>query len=432
MNIGVDGEAALRKVASDFGMNDNEVTLVAHAVNNSKQLAHLQTASPDDKENEFPLINPDNVKNPVSPVTNADVNTGDRYGKQELPGDNVEAELDAPDAVGISKELAKAASASYRETADYRIRADSRPSVSELRHAWGLTDEREKTASAISPGNELSTDGYRVAIEEARVRYTAKTAACERIFDRFSNDMSRMTAPKWAEVEKVAAHLGVSQPVLDMMYDASGVERFGDGRADLTIKVAGRLVVAPEVKRLAEECVHVDTLWKEAADIWAAKSILEERRDAIENEVARKLAGVDERKLLSAEGSLNLGAIAQGLETAPADFSGLDKATIRDAFGSAPKSEAVKAKQPDAPFRQDLQSIDTRSAIESLMRDSYISGHSLPDVVEAYNNAVSVHPEMGRGELISYVRQHLATDGGIPLDQHIRARGRAPVERRED
>jgi len=42
MNIGIDPNAALAKVAEDKNLNDHEVDVVAHAVNNSKQLAYLQ------------------------------------------------------------------------------------------------------------------------------------------------------------------------------------------------------------------------------------------------------------------------------------------------------------------------------------------------------------------------------------------------------
>jgi hypothetical protein len=57
MNMDISPNTALKKVAEDFGMNDKEVVLVSHAVNNSKQLAHLQSADKEDKGSPFPLTN---------------------------------------------------------------------------------------------------------------------------------------------------------------------------------------------------------------------------------------------------------------------------------------------------------------------------------------------------------------------------------------
>ncbi len=56
------------------------------------------------------------------------------------------------------------------------------------------------------------------------------------------------------------------------------------------------------------------------------------------------------------------------------------------------------------------------------MEDEYIGGHSIPEVIEAYNAAMSVNPNFGRAELVSYIRQHLATQGAVPLDLQLRAR----------
>jgi hypothetical protein len=412
MNIGIDPNAALAKVAEDKNLNDHEVDVVAHAVNNSKQLAYLQNNDGDDREGEFPLIDPENVRayGDNQPATNADANTGDRYGSQECPGDNIEAKMDAPDAPEIHEELLKESNALCE---DYRLRPEAVDYGAVLREGWALGGVH-KVAEYVDPNPFSHLTRYNVGIGEADMRYTAKTAETTDTMQEVADYMRRIDAPEWALVEKTAAALDASKPILDMVYAMSGIEKFGAARHDWSVKTAGQLKVSRTVLDLAEKCAHADTCWQEAADIHAAGQILREQLKVAEEDLFPK-----EEKLAA----LNPGELADPIEKAPEEF-GISSDTVQSAIGGVGEKPETEAKpfKPSQAIRQELENVNARGQLEGLMEDEYVSGHSLPEVIDAYNAAMSVNPEFGNAELVSYVRQHLATQGAVPLDLQIRAR----------
>lgn len=416
MNIGVDGHAALQKIAEDEMLNDHEVTVVAHAVNNSRQLAHLESSEGDEREDAFPLIDPRQVRphGETQPATNADQSTGDRYGKQETPGDTTEQKYHEPEAVDVHQELSKAAAASYHDSGDYRLRADQPDHAQILREGWGLEKvaERPQYTSTV-PFSKISH--YRIGIDEGQMRYLRNIEACHQSIAKVAEAMRHLDAPEWGEVEKVAHQLGAEPATLDIIYAASGVEKFGQGRADLT-KVASTVYTSQRVKELAEECVRADTFWKAAADVHAATAILREQYQEAEADLFPKEAAVT----IDASPS----HLAQPLASAPTDLlGGLQERTIRDALDQEAKGESGEVWEgPKPELKQELRELRTQHRLQQLMSDDFISGHGLPEVVDAYNAAISVNPNFGHAELVSYVRQHLATQGAVPFDQQIRAR----------
>ena len=412
MNIGVDPNAALAKVAADTGLNDHEVDVVAHAVNNSKQLAHLQNNKGGDREAEFPLIDPDSVRayGDCQPMTNADQNTGNRYGSQETSGDNDEAKIDAPDAVETQDEMEK-------DAGDYRLRPAKVDHAAVLREGWGI-ETPYKLASNVDVNPFSHIDYHRIGAEEALLRYSRHTNDCMDTMAKVAESMRLMTAPKWADVEATATKLGASKPTLDLIYELGSLEKFGEARADLTVKTASQVKVSQNVMDLAELCVCADTLWKQAADTHAAYRILDEQRQAAYWNLMPKEA--QQYANLSA----NLGELAEPIEKSHEEFGGMTPEVIQSAIGGGTPPAVTTPTSPSQSIRQEIKNTDARAQLEGLMQDDYIGGHGLPDVVEAYNQAMSVNPNFGRAELISYIRHHLASQGGVPLDLQIRARGK--------
>ena len=84
MNIGSEPNSALRHVKKAFELNDNEVTLVSHAVNNSKQLSHLQNSDSKDKDKPFPLTSAEQVTGANSKA-DMDVSSDQSKAKEEQP-----------------------------------------------------------------------------------------------------------------------------------------------------------------------------------------------------------------------------------------------------------------------------------------------------------------------------------------------------------
>lgn len=432
MNIGVDGEAALRKLSEDKLLNDHEVELVAHAVNNSKQLHHLQTAAPEDREKTFEVINAKNITKKderPQPATNAEGNSGDRYAPQETMGDSTAQKQDAPDAPEIHKELLDKAAESHQEYGDYRKKATTVDYAAILRDGWGLAQKQSKVAEYIDPNPYAKLGHTQIAIEEARLRESQCTYEALGTIQKVAERFRHVGAPAFEHIEKIATQLGVATETMDLIYRAGALDKFGEKRATHT-KVASRMYVSQSDNDLAELCVHADTMWKTAANAAVEMRQAEEAHKKVAQRVAA-LAGSMMDPADNMRFDLNPSSLEQPLARAPQDYSGLGETreeqvtTLSDALGSGGGADAgeLKSFEEGIPLdvRQGLRNTDTRAAIEGLMEDDFIGGHSLPDVIEAYNAAMSVNPAFGRAQLVSYMRQHLATEGGVPLDLQMRA-----------
>ena len=436
MNIGVDGNAALAKVAEDTSMNDHEVEIVAQAVNNSKQLAHLQTASPDKREEPFPLVDPEKVKSfKGQPPTNADDDTGDRYGTPDTPSRSAEQDIDQPDAPEIQEDLRKAASATWIAT-DYRERKAAVDHAAVLREGWGLQQEKVATAQIRPATGDFAEfqklSHYQIGIDEARRRALEAREEAESAITKLAYEMRLSNAPKWAAVEKAASALGVDSDVLDLLYSAARLEAFGEPRADLTKTAGARCYVSPREKEIVDLCVHVDSFIKLSAACSAAMSVYQQRYQSREAElcgIQKEAAGDDLYPSEFVEGGqirIDPGEISGELNSAARDYFA-DPDVITAAGGAAVPGEVSKDYSSiqqvlGQPERQGIKNLEARARLENLMGDEYVGTHELPEVIDAYNAAMSVNPHFGDAELVSYVRQHLATKGAVPLDMQIRAR----------
>lgn len=477
MNLpGIDPNSALAKVAADHAMNDNEVELVAHAVNNSSQLAHLQDSRPEDREKPFPLIDAERVKSTLAqqPPTNADQFTGSRYGTQEQRSDT--AELGAEkgrDAIQIKDQLDKKSSYIPRRTEpDYE---------KILREGWGLS--REKVAAAQIPSQpdpnlrDRALTKLNHAIEECRTQAYGARDKCARALDAIAIEMRKFDAPRWSSVEKIAWVQGVEPAFLDLCYNRVEPERWGPGeRADLT-KVAHprRLYASDREQALAAQIVDACRLFKESADCMAAMRLLQEKLAQLSpaptamNQVgeatqlpgqsmtgqpvagdlqdmpsilsdagATQLAGEENPELeelapagtkIGAMFSANVdpGSIGRALHDAPAEFFASPD-VMQQALGEGGEPGDIQTIiGQDA--RQGVRNVQARNQLQELMQDDVIGSYSIPDVVEAYNHALSVNPQFGHAELVSYIRHHLATQGAVGLDLQIRARPKTTAAR---
>jgi len=410
MNIGVTPNAALRKVADDSQLNDKEVVLVSHAVNNSKQLAHLQSMKAEDKESPFPL-------------TNADVVTKERYSKDETKSRSAEQDADQPDALGIKENLDKIATAN-RETRSFHGSPKQASVTEDFRKTWGA-EGVTKIADYVDPNPFAKIAYIRIGIDEAGTIAEGQQMEAAAILESLGREFRKTAAPDFKLFEKAAGIAGVSPDTLDLVYAYGSLEKAGHVRINEHEKTA-RLYVPADVMGLVERCVHADTLWKSAADYLAAKTLLEARYNA----EYVKLAGGGLDWAMGENNNVKLDAslagVGEALGTAPQDLFGLGadpNATVMDAAGIS-KPEGFEASPSlDKTMRQDLANVDARSKLEGLMQDHYISGHPLPEVIDAYNAAMSVNPQFGQAELTSYMRQHLASKGAVPLDLQVRASG---------
>lgn len=397
MNIGVDGDDALFKYAKEHELNGHEIELVAHAINNSRQLAHLQTSQGEDREKAFKLVDPDQVQNKLQPPTNGAQNTGDRYGEPEEPSETAEHRAEQPDAVGISTRVSK--EASYLEERSFFSEPEAPDYTQEIREQWGIEQEKlTKLADHVTSTPLADSTSYRAGIEEARVMASMARLECEHLLDKIAGDLRLTVAPAFDRFSKIASEHQVPSDLIDIIWDHTGLEAFGE----ITKRAHDTSQLTALELRLVDMCHQLDGQWKRAADADAASHILCEQFAKEESECI----GVQRTTQHKHAGFFDLPD---------------DKKDESSPIKSEPQKIDIDTAVPQWQ-RQELKGLETRTRLENLMNDDYISGFSAPEVIEAYNEAISLDPHFSESELRSYVRQHLASQGAVPLDLQLRAR----------
>lgn len=407
MNIGIDPTAALKKVAQESELNANEVDLVSSAVNNSKTLATLQTAKPEDKGKPFPLTNAKTVVDDLFPDYKEDLS---------------QAADDRKDQKNITiKQLNKNAVAdSYHDYNDYRF-----GDLGDFRSVSTIGQPKVATVTEKSGLGNLKH-----LINEASLQFTVARDGAETSLSKVAAAFRYSDAPKFERVEKIAHHAGVTPELVDMVYVLGGLEGIGQKRASDMQKTASSIRALPSEYRLLQELIKADTLWKEAADHLAQKQVLMDEYTTRETKFyAVKEATEDEGVSISA--NLDTGGVGPTFDNLIGQGLGGDNVhdAVMDVAGVRGDSSKPADKSPILPLntRQQLGNNKAQETLSKLMGDQYVGGHKLPDVIDSYNRAMSVNPEFGEAELLSYIRQDLATEGGMPLDMQIRARADKPA-----
>ena len=398
MNIGADPDAALRQVKKAFDMNDNEVVLVSHAVNNSKQLANLQNGGKD-KGAPFPLTNADSATGANS---DADLDT---------LGANTKAKEEQPDAVEIADKVKKEASAdSYITKGSYRkVAVTTSDMVADLQAAWGKAGPAMDVTDLGNPYD--SVNAVKIAAEQARTEASRlRDQACANL-DTVAHAFTVSGGPSFAAFEKAAAATGITSEIVDIIYDLGPAALEQPRNLDKT--ASDRLFVTSEILGLLKIAEAADAQWQQSSDYEAARMHLLDQINYAEVKLAEGgiVGDVLEGLSSSAEGS---GEATRGLlPLDPTNVAELSKGKLE---GEADSANAIGYKT-----LQQLHNSKARTQLQSLMQDEFVGKHSIPEVAEAFNRAVSVNPNFGDAEVTAFVRQDLASKNAMPLDLMIRA-----------
>lgn len=399
MNIGVEPTAALKKVAQEKDLNAKEVELVSSAVNNSKTLATLQTEKPENKGKSFPLTNAKTVVDDLFPDYKED--------KSQASADR------GQQAVIRAKQLNKeAVAASYYDYTDYRF-----GELGDFRAVSTIGEA--KTARVVEKPGLGKLAGL---IEEERLQYTIARDGAETALSKVAIAFRYADAPKFERIEKIAHHAGVTPELVNMVYVLGNLESIGQKRGTDFQKTASTVRALPNEFKLLQDLMRADVLWKQAADHLAQQQVLEAEYRARE----QKLYAVKVAEDHQVSVNLGTGSVGSTFDNFVGTGIGSDKLHegIMDVAGiRAGEGGKDDKKEPILPLstRQQLSNNNAQETLGKLMGDQYIGGHKLPDVIDSYNRAMSVNPHFGEAELLSYIRQDLATEGGIPLDLQLRA-----------
>jgi hypothetical protein len=402
MNIGVHPDAALKKVAADCCMTDKEVTLVSAAVNNSKQLAHLQTADAPDKDKPFPLTNAESV---IGARSKADIDT---------LADSSDDKQDQPDAVEIAKKIASAEE-TYVEKRNYRKAASDDLDI--IREAWAVKSASLPVCNDKNPYHEAGQ--WKVAAEMASEEATKARDVAYACLDKIASAFTRLDAPSWAEFEKVAQNLEVEPLIVDAIYELAGITTPRHAKV-----ASGRIFINRDMAKLVDLVKTANKSLQDSSDWLAVKELNLTKVAQLHKKLANDEGGSLASKVVAplAVGSA-IGSALKGTQDSLADIVDMS-GEAKDVFGATgdltvdvPTSEAAL----DQSSRQSIANSQSRASVEKLLADNYIGKHDLPDIVEAYNKAMSVNPRFGDAEVAAFVRQDLASKGAVPLDLMIRA-----------
>lgn len=423
MNGGAKPNSALSKVARDAGLNAKEVTLVSHAVNNSKTLSHLANSKADDKGKPFPLTNAE--------VVNQQLNDHDPV----VPSEKKDLETERKGDLEKKKE---AALRTYEDDATY-LDAPVVDHAAVFRQACGMDDMPRlgaKIAQVVikqdgvidfEDGQDaiVKIGAIKTRAEESRLESTRQRDLAVQVIEKLAGEFRLLDASRFDRIEKIAAHKGCGDETLALIFDLTDIEKLGHCRATGE-KLAGLVEVTAREDRLAGLTLQVESLIKAAADAQVDARYF--------SSVYREL----ETELLK-HGTSMAAQLADDLVAIPGDMMGgaANRKDVVDLYGTAagstPAEKGPAFKEEDqTPLslhtRQDVANVTGRGQIEKLLGDEYIGKHPIQNVVEAFNRARSVNPNLGDAELSNLVRQDLASEGGVPLDTLLRARQAKGVE----
>jgi hypothetical protein len=405
INVDINPNTALKKLAEDNLLTDKEVELVSHAVNNSRQLALYESADSDNKDSPFVL-------------TNAELVNADRYGKASEDSASAEQDQDEPDAVGIADKLQKEASASFVDTGDYRRRNTHSIDTEALRGAFGVTKMEKVAYSSLNVIHP--SQAYDVGIDEARTRAAGSREKAFDLIKKAGLSFRNLVGPSFAEFEKVAEASDVPADLINIVYDSADLGRYGVPRAKQGVKTA-RVYTSREILGLVEMVKEAAQALDDCASALAAKSVLESHRAEL----------VKNASPFSADLQFSPKGLDEEVRSAPNAYLGLGEdphSTLMDMAGETKPEGYDPSATLDRSTSQEVKNFDTQAELKSLMNDDYIGGYSAPEVIDAYNAAKSVNPNFGQAQLVSYMRQHLATGGGVPLELQVRA-GRTATDK---
>jgi hypothetical protein len=410
INIGVEPNAALTKVAEDHIMNDKEVTLVSHAVNNARQLAHIQ----DNKDDEriAPLV-----------LTNAEEVLGLKTKEQVAStSDKLEAKTDMKDAVDTKKTLDKTA---HLKLANTRKRTEQ---VKKASVSASAVVTEHPTLKAEDPDIFDKLAEYSDVLEEARrTSNNAKDLAFAGI-EKIANSFRSVTAPKFAEFEKIAKLYEISDEIIDMIYEVGNLEELGHKR-DMEKVASARVYTSTEVKRLVEDCVHVDTNYKTACDYLAAYEMLKEQRASEVADFIKKAkedSGLVPGYSQAVETFIPDKESFSNAEVLPYKLTGLgsrgdEAGSVASGIFNTDLDAEIKEPIIKHEVRQSIENSKARSNLENLLRDRVVGSFPITDVVDSYNRAISINPKFGEAELTAFIRHDLSSGGNVPLDLMIKA-----------
>jgi hypothetical protein len=461
MNIGIDPNAALLKVARDGELTSNEVLRVSHAINNSKTLSVLANSDANEKDKAFPITNAEVVNQRLydaDPASDAAAKKDEKDAEKNEKTDAMEPKLAAALDMPVTnapklKRRRKAALESNHDKGSY-LAGNKEDHAAAFQNALGgpdpLTHKTTKVAVTVGDHHQVKVDisgegrttgnpfhqltAIKHAADEASLAYTkAYDIALDGLF-KLADEFRRTDSPRFDRIEKLAILSGVSDETIAMLFEAGSLDRLGHKRASGE-KLAGLNDVSPREQSLVDAMHSVEAAYLIAGEKLAARDLL---RAGLEN--------ADEYLKTAVTIGLGLGSAAEGVKALSGDIAnlpdkmtgaGMDPNDQIDLYGGAAGSVADPSKDKPEPLteetalpvsiRQQISNADSRGNIEELLADPYIREHPIQDVVSAYNKVKGVNPNLSTAELSSLMRQSLASEGSLPFDTLARARGKKDV-----
>lgn len=381
----VDPDAALEKAAADYSMNEHEIDLVSHAANNSLAYDHITTESEDARGAPFPVTNAETVRSRLYPDKEKDV-------------DEDPVAWHAPDALDTSRaQKKKAADSSYVLEQNFNL--PQMPDPVEVLECAFAVEGMAKEATAYQEPELLSPlEKVRHQLDDLRMKVAHATDEVYRRIDRLRDHYSLMMPADFTTVKQAAASEGISGDLIALV--AKAIEEDPEiGQLPETIGVD------PKTASVLSVVKELDQLVKQASDAQA-------EHDRIYGEAMEKeAASYDPAKgLATAISSTRDLTIGEDFDEKIQQIAGQ-----RD---EKPPFERFRRYDSDRAFDQ---SASVRDRFNDIKNDSFVRGHDLGSIAEAFNAGLAGGFGSNRAKLLSFVRQYLASDANMPIDLLVRA-----------
>lgn len=444
MENGADAIEAMKKAARDYNLNQNEIRLVSHAINNSRQVANLQDG--ESRLNEFSLIDPDAVyrqldeedRQPVSVskikkaalihASSQNVFAGQNDHSVDDSEQNDSADLINVENMGFfdrtndddtneaddEEPTSLIAGEKIRRARNDLIKSSEYHAI--LSKVFAIPAQTVIVETYVEPVDPEHV--YRHAIDSAREKYAEARDIMYEAIDRIH------AAFDHAEIDPhrliyLCKEAGISDFVLKV----------------IAAPVMGRLTEAGFVKVASQVYAHLASedefafvqLAKLAEDMYEAASSWE----AVHRHLKNELAAAEQSFMI---GNLSASSIfaSDVFQKKTAEAAIDDKsASFSSWFNTIPGNKydfvAEKKYKPTEEYKYDEEMVNHYLQLQEVFADEVIRKYPPREIMNSYRRSQSLGYKLSLPEVIAFIRQDLSSRNAIPLDLYIKLDRRASM-----
>lgn len=407
IKVGADEHEALRQLVDKYDLSPHEARLVAHAVNNSRQVALLQNGDRDGFAVgmvAFQVIDPERVMRTIDTSGKVIAISDDDDDDAETRGaDDTSSDRDHHAAASYDTHTAKQAAEAIRSRLAEQEAVDR---VQQLKQAWQIPD----ALPYLCYEPEDTSDEYaQLLADEARTKYAHALHCAHEAIDsvRDAIEIGEVSPQRVAEL---CAYAGI---------DAAVTAAIVGGRE--LVKQAGasedRVQVTEDEFHVVQLAEYAERMIKHAIDCLAVSQAMQ--RCAFE----KAAAVASDMVAYSVPSVASFDALFSSLVPTPSVID----AAISAVEDEEERKEVLKAvrnvKNRTVSRSEALDAaIEASDDLNMLFNDEVLKKAPPLMVIKSYQRAKSLPVELSKPDLLAFVRQDVSSNFAVPLDLLLKIR----------